>query len=874
MAGYNELVSIQRFNIQSLKFISQNGNELLTVQSSDSSFFNSNYRFSRSNHEPVEFIQIREEEGPMVKVMEEEGLRISFELSIRSSENKRDLTNLTFIHGSSMQEIERLITREFSTDANFQNHHQVNLVGDVSFALNEDERLIQWDWEYSPYNSLYYYSSGCPNYICFAEYDKRLNRLVPLQTFQFWLVESEQDSPPATPSFSLRLAEDGTTSPEVPEQQPGINAAEQNPIQSPPLSNVNPAAREVDQTEPEDGPLFRATILNFERTTHEMRMAMKKLIKRTEQLAQSHGMLYICHKEFVDAFERAAKINPPAFKPFLDYYYHCCAKSMDNLHIDRAHLLRNSLIEPLRRIYDNDIKNAYSKKKDFEETSRDYYTSLTRWLSKSEKVSSADKAKESKFSAKRRDFELSRFDYYSYMQDINGGRKGQEVLSALTSFAASDYNLIHSSMAEIDSSRPNIIMLQDVVNEANKEFLLLRAEREERRRLLETSSRELDDQEAEIAAQAYKAKIGQDTAAKQGLLLAFSKPNSELQMVSKAGWHKYWVVLDHGKICEYSNWKQSLELHEEPIDLLMATVRIPQSFPRKFCFELITPQLRRVYQATSKTEMHSWVEAIQYAISESISLKGRRHSASEDSTYNKYESTSTIGKALQRVASVTSPGRYSGSGGDSKEKKTQKPISLSKAVKELQISDQYCADCRSSSRVEWCAINYPAVLCIDCSGIHRSLGTHVSKVRSLDLDKLSGETVELLRATGNQMINEIYEAGLGEPNAKSIETHEERASFIKDKYVHKVYFRAIVESDVNIAFFNAVERGDLKKVIQCIGQDADVNYRSAIVVSLRKGNYLIAELLSLNGAFLNFNEATMDTLPARAQAYLMSRWSN
>ncbi|EPY49532.1 centaurin 5 [Schizosaccharomyces cryophilus OY26] len=874
MAGYNELVPIQRFNIQSLKFLSQNGNEILNIQSSESSFFDSKYRFSRRNHEPVEFIQVREEEGPMVKVIEEDGLELSFKLIVRASETKRELTNLTFIHGSSPQEIDRLITREFSTDANFQNHHQVALVGDVSFAPNESERLLEWKWQYSHYSSLYYYSSGCPNYICFAEYDKRLNRLVPLQTFQFWLVESEQDSTPATPSFTLRLAEDGAISPEVPEPHSLLTATEQFPIQSPPPSNVNPTSRELDQTEPEDGPLFRATILNFERTTHEMRMAMKKLIKRADQVAHSHGMLYMSHKEFVDAFERAAKINPPAFKPFLDYYYENCAKSLDNLNIDRAHLLRNSLIEPLRRIYDNDIKNAYSKKKDFEETSRDYYTSLTRYLSKSEKVSSADKAKESKFSAKRRDFELSRFDYYSYMQDINGGRKGQEVLSALTSFAANDYSLIHSTMAEIDSIRPSIIMLQDVVNEANKEFLLLRAEREERRRLLETSSRELDDQDAEIAAQAYRAKIGQDTSAKQGLLLAFAKSNSDLQMVSKAGWHKYWVVLDHGKICEYSNWKQSLELHEEPIDLLMATVRIPQSFPRKFCFELITPQLRRIYQATSKTEMHSWVEAIQYAISESISLKGRRHSASEDSTINKYGSTSSIGKALQRVASVTSPGRYSGSGGDLKDKKAQKPISLSKAVKESQISDQYCADCRFTSRVEWCAINFPAVLCIDCSGIHRSLGTHVSKVRSLDLDKLSTETVELLRATGNQLINEVYEAKLSEPNAKSIENQEERASFIKEKYVQKLYVQAIADSDVNAALYDAVERGDLKQVILRIAQGADVNYQSVILVSLRKSNYLIAELLSLNGAGLNFDEAIMDTLPARAQAFLMTRSTN
>jgi len=35
---------------------------------------------------------------------------------------------------------------------------------------------------------------------------------------------------------------------------------------------------------------------------------------------------------------------------------------------------------------------------------------------------------------------------------------------------------------------------------------------------------------------------------------------------------------------------------------------------------------------------------------------------------------------------------------------------------------------------DWASINHGIVLCIECSGIHRNLGTHVSRIRSLDLD--------------------------------------------------------------------------------------------------------------------------------------------
>ena len=56
-------------------------------------------------------------------------------------------------------------------------------------------------------------------------------------------------------------------------------------------------------------------------------------------------------------------------------------------------------------------------------------------------------------------------------------------------------------------------------------------------------------------------------------------------------------------------------------------------------------------------------------------------------------------------------------------------------------------------------------MCIECSGIHRQLGSHISRVRSLDLDEWPPGHLAAMTSLGNHLANSVFEALL-EPSSK------------------------------------------------------------------------------------------------------------
>ncbi|CAF0838528.1 unnamed protein product [Adineta ricciae] len=165
----------------------------------------------------------------------------------------------------------------------------------------------------------------------------------------------------------------------------------------------------------------------------------------------------------------------------------------------------------------------------------------------------------------------------------------------------------------------------------------------------------------------------------------------------------------------------------------------------------------------------------------------------------------------------------------------------------------FCADCEQLNPT-WASLNLGALICMDCASLHRNLGTHLTRVRSLELDEWPPELVQVMRSIGNKLSNSVWEANIKnrvkpQPNASS----SERERWIRDKYEQKLFLPALTMTAplARQSMLDAINKNDLYTVILILAHrklsNDDVN-SSLLHLAASQGNVTILQLLLWYGA--------------------------
>ena len=117
-----------------------------------------------------------------------------------------------------------------------------------------------------------------------------------------------------------------------------------------------------------------------------------------------------------------------------------------------------------------------------------------------------------------------------------------------------------------------------------------------------------------------------------------------------------------------------------------------------------------------------------------------------------------------------------------KDMKKQKKI-INNLLKKPE--NKYCADCKNNPPT-WASINLGIFICINCSGCHRELGAHISKIKSITLDLWSNDILEHFKKIDNKIANDYWEYNLNNFDFNIMKKDRDIImEFIRNKYEYK-----------------------------------------------------------------------------------------
>uniref|UniRef100_A0A671RBE4 Arf-GAP with coiled-coil, ANK repeat and PH domain-containing protein n=1 Tax=Sinocyclocheilus anshuiensis TaxID=1608454 RepID=A0A671RBE4_9TELE len=498
-----------------------------------------------------------------------------------------------------------------------------------------------------------------------------------------------------------------------------------------------------------DSPRFRANIDEVETEVVEIEAKLDKLVKLCGGMIEAGKAYVTANKLFINGIR--------------DLSQQCKKDQMISILFDQA---QRSVKQQLHNFVKDDVRKFKNTKKHFDKVREDLEIAQVKNAQAPRNKPHEVEEATSTLNFTRKCFRHLALDYVLQHRYLSCRLQ-------MLSFMHAQYSLYQQGYNLLDEIDPYMKKLAAELDQLVIDSAMEKREMEHKHATIQQRDFVYDDPKLEFNVDAPNGLV------MEGYL--FKRASNAFKT-----WNRRWFSIQNSQLVYQKKLKDSLTVVVE--DLRLCSVKPCEDIERRFCFEVVSPTKSCMLQAESEKLRQAWIQAVQASIA----------SAYRESPDNYYieRLDRTASPSISSIDSANEPRERSGRG----ESILQRILCLP--------GNQQCCDC-GQAEPRWASINLGILLCIECSGIHRSLGVHCSKVRSLTLDSWEPELLKLMCELGNSIINHIYEGsceeqGLKKPGPNS--SRQEKEAWIKAKYVEKKFLKKMMASEVLVNGVRKSER--------------------------------------------------------------------
>ncbi|XP_053498696.1 arf-GAP with coiled-coil, ANK repeat and PH domain-containing protein 3 isoform X2 [Ictalurus furcatus] len=526
-----------------------------------------------------------------------------------------------------------------------------------------------------------------------------------------------------------------------------------------------------------DSPRFRANIDEVETEVVEIEAKLDKLVKLCSGMIEAGKVYVSANKLFVNGIRDLSQQCKK--EEMISECLEKCSESLQeivNYHMILFDQAQRSVKQQLHNFVKEDVRKFKETKKHFDKVREDLEIAQVKNAQAPRNKPHEVEEATCSLNVTRKCYRHLALDYVLQINVLQAKKKF-EILDAMLSFMHAQYSLFQQGFKLLDEIDPYMKKLAAELDQLVIDSAMEKRDMEHKHATIQ--------QRTLLQDFAYDdPKVEFDVDAPNGVVMEgylFKRASNAFKT-----WNRRWFSIQNSQLVYQKKLKDSLTVVVE--DLRLCSVKPCEDIERRFCFEVVSPSKSCMLQAESEKLRQAWIQAVQASIASA-------YRESPDSYYT---------ERLDRTASPST------SSIDSASEPRERSVRVESVLQRVQCvpGNDVCCDCGQADP-RWASINLGILLCIECSGIHRSLGVHCSKVRSLTLDSWEPELLKLMCELGNSVINHIYEGmceeqGLKKPGANS--PRQEKEMWIRAKYVEKKFLKKMAAAEALVSSERKSER--------------------------------------------------------------------